>query len=132
MIATRLLRPLRGVLPDPNAQSPDQALGRRFRRGVSRFAQAHLQRCPGAATPDGPIAIVPTVGTTKPNVKKYPVSSRRLSVIDLLRYAIRGRSHVSKPSREPAVHGSEQFARLLVAPEPRRPLLTRYCGLATP
>ena len=90
---------MRDVVPDPNAQSPDRALGRRFRREDFTVRPDAFAAMPGAAAADGPIAIVPTVGTAKPNVKKYPVSSRRFSVIDHLRYATRGRSRVSKPSR---------------------------------
>ena len=87
---------MRDVVPDPNAQNPESA-GTTVPSWSFTVRPDAFAAMPGAAAADGPIAIVPTVGTAKPNVKKYPVSSRRLSVIDLLRYAMRGRSHVSKP-----------------------------------
>ena len=40
-------------------------------------------------TADGEAAIVTTVGTAKPNVKKYPVSSRRLSLLGPVNFTLR-------------------------------------------
>jgi hypothetical protein len=47
--------------------------------------------------------MVTRVGRAKLNVKKYPDSSRRFSAIDLLRYAMRGRSRLCRSLHEPAV-----------------------------
>ena len=76
---------------------------------------------PGAAAADGPIAIVAMVGTAKPNVKKYPDSSRRFSVIDLLRYAMRG--NIARVETFGTCQTPEQAVRALlalalIAPEP--------------
>ena len=101
---------------------------------------------PAAAAVDGAAATVTTVGTAKLNVRKYPVSSRRFSVlvqgllvfnllhsmasrIQFLQQRLRFlQIERVKPFGEPAVNRSEQFASLLrlplIAPEARE----AHCG----